>query len=458
MGSWLGAMKVNFRLGEAAAAILLLVAPALWNRFPFLEYDSGGYLARWYEGSLMPSRSTVYGLFAVAGWPLDFWPEVVLQAAVAVWVLALVLRAGGFGDRRFALLGTVAALAVATSLPWLAGILLTDIFAGTSVLALHLVLFAPDALGRRERAALVLFIAFAAATHSATLAVLFAVVAGAAAMRLRWRDVVPADALLRGAGALALGAAMLLATNFALSGSLAWTPGGYGIVFARMLQDGIVTRYLDDHCAERRLKLCPYRHQLPATADAFLWDDGPFNALGRFDGLGEEMRIIVLESLVDYPGEQVAAAVADTAQQLVDIASGEGVVNSIWHTYGIIDRYMPGIAPAMRAARQQHGEVGFRALNALHVPVALLSMLALPFVLFGRRDDFADLRRLAGTVTVAILANAAVCGALSNPHDRYGARLVWIATLAVALVAMRLAATRPAAVSAEALPARRRIV
>ena len=59
---------------------------------------------------------------------------------------------------------------------------------------------------------------------------------------------------------------------------------------------------------------------------------------------------------------------------------------------------MPGIAPAMRAARQQHGEVGFRALNALHVPVALLSMLALPFVLFGRRDDFADLRRLAATV------------------------------------------------------------
>ena len=64
------------------------------------------------------------------------------------------------------------------------------------------------------------------------------------------------------------------------------------------------------------------------------------------------------------------------------VASGEGVVTSIWHTYGIIDRYLPAVAPAMRAARQQHGEVGFRTLNALHVPIALLSLLAVPFVIW----------------------------------------------------------------------------
>jgi hypothetical protein len=80
-------MKVYTRLAEAVAAILLLLAPAMWNGFPFLQYDSGGYLARWFEGYLVPSRSTVYGLFAVAGWPLDFWPEVFVQAAVAVWVI-----------------------------------------------------------------------------------------------------------------------------------------------------------------------------------------------------------------------------------------------------------------------------------------------------------------------------------------------------------------------------------
>jgi hypothetical protein len=32
----------------AIAVPLLLLAPALWNGYPLLEYDTGGYLARWY--------------------------------------------------------------------------------------------------------------------------------------------------------------------------------------------------------------------------------------------------------------------------------------------------------------------------------------------------------------------------------------------------------------------------
>jgi hypothetical protein len=347
------------------------------------------------------------------------------------------------GDRPLALLGTVAALAATTSLPWIADILLTDIFAGTAVLALHLVLFTPAALSRRETAGLVLLIGFAAATHSATLAVLMAIVAVAGVARLYRRDLLPLAALGRGTGALALSVAMLLGTNFALSGQLAWTPGGYGIVFARMMQDGIVVRYLDAHCPDPRLRLCPYRHKLPPTADQFLWSDGPFNEIGRFDGLGDEMRTIVLESLAEYPGAQIETAISASARQLVKVESGEGVLNSVWHTYGIIERYMPTVVPAMRAARQQHGEVSFRALNEVQVPVALISMLLLPVVLLIGRGDYGDLRLLAATIAVALLANAVVCGALSNPHNRYGARLVWVATFAVALVPMRYAVTRP---------------
>jgi hypothetical protein len=41
-----------------------------------------------------------------------------------------------------------------------------------------------------------------------------------------------------------------------------------------------------------------------------------------------------------------------------------------------------------------------------------------------------------------LLANAFVCGVLSNPHDRYGARLIWIAPLVVTLLLCRLYARR----------------
>ena len=76
-------------------------------------------------------------------------------------------------------------------------------------------------------------------------------------------------------------------------------------------------------------------------------------------------------------------------------------------------------------------------------------------------NAFADLGMLAATATAALLANAFVCGVLSNPHDRYGARLIWIAPLVVTLLLCRLYArrglpqTRPALtgpLSAEPIP------
>src|ERR1700693_907870 len=102
------------RFAAFLVAALMLLAPALWNGFPLLQYDTGGYIARWYEGTLEVSRSTVYGLFLVALARPDFWPAVVVQAALTVWVIALVLRAHKLGGRPLVLVVTVGLLSVAT--------------------------------------------------------------------------------------------------------------------------------------------------------------------------------------------------------------------------------------------------------------------------------------------------------------------------------------------------------
>ena len=89
----------------------------------------------------------------------------------------------------------------------------------------------------------------------------------------------------------------------------------------------------------------------------------------------------------------------------------------------------------MRAARQQHGDLDFHAINRVQVPVALVSMVMLPaFMIWWRRHPgFARFGLLAGTTMTALLVNAFVCGVLSNPHDRYGARLIWLAPLTIGL-------------------------
>src|SRR5581483_9033919 len=296
------------RIVAALVSILLLLAPAIWNVFPLLEYDTGGYLARWYEGTLEVSRSTVYGLFLVPLARPDFWPAVIAQSALTVWVIALILRAQSLGGRPLVLLMTIALLSVATTLPWITGILLTDIFAGLSVLALYLIVLRADALARWERVALILVVAFSAATHSATLAVLMGLLIIGLIVAMFGRAQVPLAGLARGAGALLLGAAMLISANYVVAGRLAWTPGGIALSFGRMLQDGIVARYLAEHCPDPRFRLCEHRDKLPTDADEFFWGESIFDQLGRFDGLGEEMRTIVIESLRAYPLWQLQAA------------------------------------------------------------------------------------------------------------------------------------------------------
>src|SRR5205814_4877142 len=136
-------------------------------------------------------------------------------------------------------------------------------------------------------------IAFSAATHSATLAVLLGLCCLGWMTRPFLRQRIAASGLVQGTLSLVAGALMLLSANFALSGELAWTPSGYGVAFGRMLQDGIVAQYLREHCPRAKLKLCPYRNELPATADQFLWGSSMFNTLGRFTGLNDEMKVIV---------------------------------------------------------------------------------------------------------------------------------------------------------------------
>ena len=419
-------------------SIALLLAPALWNGFALLQYDTGGYLARWYEGTLVPSRAVVYGLILTAGVPLSFWPVLLVQAAATVWIVALTLRAHGLGQRPLPLFSIVAALSLLTTLPWLTSILLTDIFAGLSVLALYLVVMRGDALSRRERIGLSVLIAVAAATHSATLAVLLALMLAAVLHFLVDRRRSRIVGIWRGLIALMLGTAMVFTADFIVAKRLAWTPGGFALSFGRMLQDGIVKKYLDRHCPDPALQLCAHKDQLPDDADVWFWGSKLFDQLGRFAGLGHEMEKIAVASVIDYPVLQAKTAAIATARQLIAVHTGEGVLTTIWHTYGIMEKFTPQLVPAMHAARQQQGEISFTAINALQYPLALISMALLPVivVLSWRRTIPAALGEFAAAVALALLANAFVCGALSNPHDRYGARMVWLAAFAVMLAAL----------------------
>ena len=165
-----------------------------------------------------------------------------------------------------------------------------DIFLPVAVLALYLLAFASSRLRRWDIAALVAVVAFAIAAHMSVLAILliqFAVLIALWAAAARTS--LPRPRLSIPAASIAAGAALALASNYAIAGVASFTPGGSTFLFARLLQDGFVKTYLERNCPSQVLALCHFRDGLPKTSDEWLWDgDGPLVALGGWQAFAPE--------------------------------------------------------------------------------------------------------------------------------------------------------------------------
>src|SRR6202012_1647541 len=87
---------------------------------------------------------------------------------------------------------------------------------------------------------------------------------------------------------------LIFTSNYVLTRQVFLSRSGTVFLFARLMQDGIVKRLLDDTCPASGYSLCGYQNRLKARADAWLWGpDSLFRARGGFRGdHAEETRMI----------------------------------------------------------------------------------------------------------------------------------------------------------------------
>ena len=420
------------------AAIILL--PAMWNGFPFVFPDTGGYLVPPFTGHLQLGRSALYGAFLAAGSSLDFWPNIVAQALLTAWIVSVLMRTERF-KRPATAVAVIAALCVCTSLPWYAGQLQPDVFLPLSVLAFYLIVFAPSKLHTWEIVTLAAVVAFSIALHMSIFALLvllfvFNVAIWAAARIIA----LPRPRLVFAAISIAAGVALAILSNSVIAGVPTLTPGGSFFLFGRLVEDGFVKTYLDQNCPSAQLSLCKYRDSLPTGSDYWLWGRAsPLVKLGGWRAFAPEGERIVIGSLLQQPGAHAVAVLKDTLAQLLTVATGEGFDSKDnLNTELTLKEYAPRTLLRYSAAAQQHNAINFGAINLLHIPLALGATLLLPFVV-----AFCWLRQtvtatLGLTVCVALLANAAVSATFSGIHDRYQSRIASIALLAVVLACLDL--------------------
>jgi len=416
----------------------LMLAPAIWNGFPIIFPDTGGYFTAPIMGEMANGRSALYGLFLNLGIPLAFWACVIAQAALMAWLFAVTLRVNGLPGRPYLALGMVAVLCIVTSLPWFAGQLMPDILFAAAALSLYLLAYGDVYLARWERWALGAVIAFAMASHMAALGLCIAVVLVVALTQLR-HFALPRARLTFAAGSVAAGILLCPVSNVLITGSFAFTPGGSSFLFGRLIEDGVVQQYLEDRCPDPTIRLCDYQDEIQDDADSWLWWGGsPLYKMGGWQAYEPEAKRIIRETLTDYPLMHARTAIEATIAQFFSFQTEVGIDDNE-PTHWAIEQFTPRLYPSFLAARQQAEPFDVEPLNWLHLPVAYLSLAAMALaMIFRRRLDLTDeTYALCLILFAALTANAVICGVFSHPVDRYGSRLVLLAPFVVAIILAR---------------------
>jgi hypothetical protein len=420
-------------------SIGVFLAPALWNGFAIIFFDTGGYVGRVLDLTLAPGRSLFYGLFlwaASLGW-WTFWGPVLLQATATVWVIHNILRCHGLPSGPLATALHCGALGLLTGISWYTSQLLPDILVPLVTLSLWLLAADGRKLSRLNRSGLIALCLLGLLSHMSCMALAMGLVAVLFCIRgvSRWWKWSWTISIFPPAAVVAASLLLMPFLHLVLLGQGGFTPGGPVFIFGRLVQDGIAQRWLAEHCPAPGIKLCEMQDRIPHTADEFLWrGDSPFHEMGGWEGGGDaEIRYLVRASIKAYPYDFIRTSLRATAEQMVMVATGDGLDEFHAAARGIFVDLNARTRTSLNAARQQRGQITqplFDGLNLIHRPIAYLSMLGLLIIMgWGWYKKRYDVTALAFFVFLSLLGNAFICGALSNPHDRYQSRLTWIATL-----------------------------
>jgi hypothetical protein len=432
------------------SAVLLLMAPSLWNGYPLVYYDSVDYVKMPFVWSMPIYRTAGYWIFPAMGRIAhSLWAVVLVQSLLVAYVAYEGLRCFLPRAPRRALVAIMALAALVSGLPWFTSEIMPDAMTGVVVLATATLAFGDGALGLRRQAALSAILALAIAVHTshialaAGLVLCLALVARVARQGRGWPLPRPRLRTILLAFVVALGFAA--GSNWLMTGRLFLLQDNAVLTLGLFVQDGLAQDYLAEVCKKPgpHPRLCAVRRRLPRNANTFLWHDKDFDRLGGWTKMDPEAHRIVTGAIEAHPLTYAWDSIKLTLQQLVMVKTADGVQPMRYLIGDTIAKYYPRENRSFLTSHQQRG-IDFSRLNAIQVPLLLLATAALlpAFWMAWRRRDAVAVG-LIGTVVLAMLGNAFICGALSNPNDRYQSRIAWLAMFALAVAAARLTRRRP---------------
>ncbi|MEM6825303.1 MAG: hypothetical protein AAF566_09325, partial [Pseudomonadota bacterium] len=218
---------------------------------------------------------------------------------------------------------------------------------------------------------------------------------------------------------------------------------------ARIISDGPGYAYLEEHCPDDAIATCKLFEALaksdnPARLDAAQMifnrteELGSFKLLDQEDQIriGREQRAFYINVFLDRPLDVTASIIRNTLKQTFLTSIQMTVPND--STTQMLKR---SLGPNLDVGRLADDRSWIATVYVAHNVVYALSLAVIALLAVVPGFSTREMRIFAGFVIIGILINAFVCGAVSQPAARYGARVIWLLPFVAALmslVALRL--------------------
>lgn len=401
---------------------------AFINGFPLVTSDTGAYVCNAYYFTVPHDRPLTYSLFI---WLISLhktlWLVIAGQSIWLSFFLVHVMKefVPREGLRRYWLLFFIQ---VFTCISWYSSQLMPDLF--TAVLFLSSILFLLSPSIKMKRISLIsVFVCMLMHNSNMITGLIFSLI-------LLPTFFIPSlEAYRKKTVQLVMVALLSWITmcGFHFMNGYGFRPSRSAHVFliAKMSENGILKRYLDEHCHEHHFRLCDYKDVLPKHAWDFIWNDGGvLSKTGGWDSSRKEYSELIYSTLTTpkYLRMHGQESWKATMEQVTRCDIGDGIwpypdgTNPYWK----IQELFRLDHPIFKQSLQNRNQLTFESINLFYRMVILFSTFLAICFFFYHRKKMGKLGLVYVLALLFILLNAFTTATFANILSRLNSRAIWL--------------------------------